>query len=144
MVRLTTLFLVVQCQQGSLSPSSSAKVVACILALRSYHEWKQGGALGFWRLKSPNLPTVYGTSPSKTSTRGIKAPRKWFPTDQDYADNMELFSPSAQSTNSMSFDKDSRASFEGMLESVRLGLNGSLDGDAEDLPFNTNASGCYN
>ncbi|CAM6022900.1 unnamed protein product [Sphagnum balticum] len=104
-------------EQGSLSPSSSAKVVACILALRSYHEWKQGGALGFWRLKSPNLPTVYGTSPSKTSTRGIKAPRKWFPTDQDYADNMELFSPSAQSTNSMSFDKDSRASFEGMLES---------------------------
>ncbi|CAM6074937.1 unnamed protein product [Sphagnum tenellum] len=104
-------------EQGSLSPSSSAKVVACILALRSYQEWKQGGALGFWRLKSPNLPTVYGTSPSKTSTRGIKAPRKWFPTDQDYADNMELFSPSAQSTNSMSFDKDSRASFEGMLES---------------------------
>ncbi|CAM6047082.1 unnamed protein product [Sphagnum compactum] len=104
-------------EQGSLSPSSSAKVVACILALRSYHEWKQGGALGFWRLKSPNLPTVYGTSPSKTSTRGIKAPRKWFPTEQDYADNMELFSPSAQSTNSMSFDKDSRASFEGMLES---------------------------
>jgi hypothetical protein len=57
---------------------------------------------------------------------------------------MELFSPSAQSTNSMSFDKDSRASFEGMLESVRSGLNGSLDGDSEDLPFNTNASGCDN
>jgi hypothetical protein len=27
---------------------------------------------------------------------------------------------------------------------VRSGLHGSLDGDSEDLPFNTNASGCYN
>ncbi|CAK9872555.1 unnamed protein product [Sphagnum jensenii] len=52
-------------EQGSLSPSSSAKLVDCILALKSYHEWKQGGALGFWRLKSPSHPMGYITNSGK-------------------------------------------------------------------------------
>ncbi len=137
-----------QCHQGSLSPSSSAKLVDCILALKSYHEWKQGGALGFWRLKSPSHPMGYITNSGKYITRSksmntssSQGRRKWAIPDLEGLDDRDLLSSPELSVNSLSFDKDSRASFEEMLHNAHAGQNGVGDGDADEVLSNMHMSG---
>ncbi|CAM6040060.1 unnamed protein product [Sphagnum compactum] len=129
-------------EQGSLSPSSSAKLVDCILALKSYHEWRQGGALDFWRLKSPNHPLgssmmtsagkyVTRSKSMNTTTTSNQARRKWALPDLQGLDDREMMMPSS-SANSLSSDKDSsKAPFEGMLQSACSGQNGG--GDADEM-----------
>ncbi len=131
-----------QCHQGSLSPSSSAKLVDCILALKSYHEWKQGGALGFWRLKSPSHPMgpvtnsgKYITRSKSMNTSSSQGRRKWAIPDLEGLDDRDLLSSPELSVNSLNFDKDSRASFEEMLQ------NGVGDGDADEVLSNMHMSG---
>jgi hypothetical protein len=137
-----------QCPQGSLSPSSSAKLVDCILALKSYHEWKQGGALGFWRLKSPSHPMGYITNSGKYITRSksmntssSQGRRKWAIPDLEGLDDRDLLSSPELSVNSLNFDKDSRASFEEMLHNAHAGQNGVGDGDADEVLSNMHMSG---
>jgi hypothetical protein len=82
--------------QGSISSSSSAKLVDCILALKSYHEWKQGGALGFWRLKSPNHATGNSTNSKFTRSRSMNSSsnsrKKWAILDHESLDDSSLAS----------------------------------------------------
>jgi len=51
-------------EQESLRPGSTTKIVDCILALKSYYEWKQCGGNGSWKyagpLKSPMIPRSTG------------------------------------------------------------------------------------
>ncbi|XP_057818675.1 kinesin-like protein KIN-14L isoform X2 [Cryptomeria japonica] len=58
-------------EQGSLQPGSTTKIVDCILALKSYHEWKKSGGNGSWKytglLKSPMFLRNAG-SPQCTSS----------------------------------------------------------------------------
>lgn len=130
-----------------MSPSSSAKLVDCILALKSYHDWKQGGALGFWRLKSPNHPTGHATNSSKYLDRSkslnmnSNVRRKWALPDQESLDDSSLSSSPDRSANSLNFDKDSRTVYDGMLPSGQSGQKGGLDGDLDELASNLNTSG---
>ncbi|CAK9202501.1 unnamed protein product [Sphagnum troendelagicum] len=117
-------------EQVSLCPSSSAKLVDCILALKAYHEWKQGGAMGFWRLKSPNHLMGYVPNSGKYVTRHKsmnsmcnQARRKWGHPDLEYLGDRDLSSPDL-SANPLIFDRDSRASLEGMLYNSHFHQNG--------------------
>eukprot|EP00253_Pinus_taeda_P031313 PITA_31313 len=51
-------------EQESLRPGSTTKIVDCILALKSYYEWKQCGGNGSWKyagpLRSPMIPRSTG------------------------------------------------------------------------------------
>ncbi|KAG1371096.1 Kinesin-like protein KIN-14A [Cocos nucifera] len=55
-------------ERDTLEAGSAAKVVDCILALKSYHEWKQcNGGNGPWKLaKSPVVPQSVGRMQSHT------------------------------------------------------------------------------
>ena len=105
-----------------MSSSSSAKLVDCILALKSYHDWKQGGALGFWRLKSPNHPTGYITNTTKyfnrsKSMNGSNVSRKkWALPDQESLDDNSLTCLSTQPDVSLTFEKDIPAPFSEALQ----------------------------
>ncbi|CAM6051253.1 unnamed protein product [Sphagnum compactum] len=86
-------------EQVSICPSSSAKLVDCILALKAYHEWKQGGAMGFWRLKSPNHQMGYVPNSGKYVTRHKsmnsmcnQARRKWGHPDLEYLGDRDILS----------------------------------------------------
>lgn len=51
-------------EQESLQPGSTTKIVDCILAMKSYYEWKQCGGNGSWKyagpLRSPMIPRSTG------------------------------------------------------------------------------------
>lgn len=81
-------FEVSDLEQGSMSTSASAKLVDCILALKSYYDWKQGGSLGFWRLNSPNHSTESTQfSRSKGMNSSFNSRQKWSNPDQGSLDN---------------------------------------------------------
>lgn len=44
------------CSQGG----KSARIVECVLALKSYREWKQSGGSGTWRYIVNSKPTTFG------------------------------------------------------------------------------------
>jgi len=44
------------CSQGG----KSARIVECVLALKSYREWKQSGGSGTWRYILNSKPTTFG------------------------------------------------------------------------------------
>ena len=124
-----------------MSSSSSAKLVDCILALKSYHDWKQGGALGFWRLKSPT-----GSGSCVTSSRYSNHPRnlnnsnsrrKWMLSDQEPLDETSLSSSPDQSANFLSLHTENRASFDDI---TRLDLSGQ-DGKGDEQSSSPETSG---
>jgi hypothetical protein len=131
-----------------MSSSSSAKLVDCILALKSYHDWKQGGALGFWRLKSPNHPTGYITNTSKyfnrsKSMNGSNVSRKkWALSDQESLDDNSLTCLSTQPDVSPSFEKGIPAPFSEGLQSSPFDKKDNSNGIVDDeVAANGNTSG---
>lgn len=44
------------CSQGG----KSGRIVECVLALKSYREWKQSGGSGSWRYIVNSKPTTFG------------------------------------------------------------------------------------
>lgn len=44
------------CSQGG----KSSRIVECVLALKSYREWKQSGGSGLWRYIVNSKPTTFG------------------------------------------------------------------------------------
>lgn len=44
----------------SLQGGKSARVVNCVLALKSYSEWKQGGGSGSWKFGTNTKPSTFG------------------------------------------------------------------------------------
>ncbi|KAG0613123.1 hypothetical protein M758_6G078800 [Ceratodon purpureus] len=117
-------------EQGSMSSSSSAKLVDCILGLKSYHDWKQGGALGFWRLKSPTHPTENITnsklSRSKSMNSSSNSRKKWAIPDQESLDDTSFESSSNQPS---SFDP---ASPDSSHEALRNGPSRENSVSVED------------
>ena len=132
-------------------------MVDCILALKSYHEWKQGGALGFGRLNSPNSPTHatgYATTSSKYVNRSKNlnmglSPSRRKPcaiSDHDSSNDTSLSSsPERSATHFLTFEKDNKRTF---LEGISWGVqssgqsNGMHDEDyVQDLNSNANAPG---
>ena len=131
-----------------MSSSSSAKLVDCILALKSYHDWKQGGALGFWRLKSPNHPTGYITNTTKyfnrsKSMNGSNVSRKkWALPDQESLDDNSLTCLSTQPDVSLSFEKGIPAPFSEALQSSPFDKKDNSNGIVDDeVAANGNTSG---
>lgn len=126
-------------RQGPMSSNSSAKLVDCILALKSFHDWKQGGALGFWRLKSP---TGSGScvSSSRYLNHAKNSRRKWMLSDQEFLDGTSLSSSPDQSANFLSFHKDNRASFDDIMRLDRSGQDG-VDGKSDELSSSPETSG---
>lgn len=131
-----------------MSSSSSAKLVDCILALKSYHDWKQGGALGFWRLKSPNHPTGHITNTTKyfnrsKSMNGSNVSRKkWALPDQESLDDNSLTCLSTQTDVSLTFEKGIPAPFSEALQSSPFIRNDNSNGIVDDeVAANGNTSG---
>ncbi|XP_024400704.1 kinesin-like protein KIN-14C isoform X1 [Physcomitrium patens] len=133
-------FEVSDLEQGSMSSSSSAKLVDCILALKSYHDWKQGGALGFWRLKSPSHPpvnmnkSVSKSSHSKSDNRSANAGIQWAIPDLDGTSVPSTFK---QSTG---FEYSGPFSGHTAFTSDPSGENNSPVGDAEEVASIDNSS----
>ena len=48
--------LCLMCSQGG----KSTRIVECVLALKSYREWKQSGGSGTWRYIVTSKPTTFG------------------------------------------------------------------------------------
>lgn len=123
-----------------MSSSSSAKLVDCILALKSYHDWKQGGALGFWRLKSPSHPpvnmnkSVSKSSHSKSDNRSANAGIQWAIPDLDGTSVPSTFK---QSTG---FEYSGPFSGHTAFTSDPSGENNSPVGDAEEVASIDNSS----
>lgn len=130
-------------KQGSMSSNSSAKLVDCILALKSYHDWKEGGALGFWRLKSPSHPTgninkpVSKFSRSKSMNNSSNARKKWTIPDPESLDDASLASLSNQPPT---FEPDSSVSGHETLPNGASGEKTSSVGDGEDVASNETSS----
>ena len=135
-------------------------MVDCILALKSYHEWKQGGALGFGRLNSPNSPTHatgYATTSSKYVNRSKSlnmglSPSRRKPcaiSDHDSSNDTSLSSsPERSATHFLTFEKDNKRTF---LEGISWGVqssgqsNGMHEEDyVHDLNSNANANASGN
>lgn len=120
-----------------MSSNSSAKLVDCILALKSYHDWKQGGALGFWRLKSPTeSESCVASSRYSNHSRNINicsnnSRRKWKLSDQESLDGTSLSSSPDQSANFLSLHKDNRASFDDVMRLDQSGQDG-VDGKSDE------------
>lgn len=126
--------------QGSMSSSSSAKLVDCILALKSYYDWKQGGGVGFWRLKSPNHPAGNSTnskfSRSKSMNNSSNSRKKWAILDQESLDDTSLASLSNEPS---SFAPASSVSSREALSNGPSGENRSSGADRE-VTSNENSS----
>ncbi|XP_024394330.1 kinesin-like protein KIN-14C isoform X2 [Physcomitrium patens] len=137
-------FEVSDLEQGSMSSSSSAKLVDCILALKSYHDWKQGGALGFWRLKSPSHPTgnmsksISKFSASKNVNKSGNARKQWANPDQESHDDTILASAS---NHSKGFEPGESVSGHESLTNDLSGENCSSVGDGEEVVFINNSAG---
>lgn len=116
-----------------MSSNASGKLVDCILALKSYHDWKQGGALGFWRLKSPTDSGSCVTSSRYLShLKNPNSRRKWIlSSDQESLDGTSLSSSPEQSANFLSFHKDSRASFDDVMRLDQSGQD-CIDGRSDE------------
>ena len=114
-----------------MSSSSSAKLVDCILGLKSYYDWKQGGALGFWRLKSPTHPTGNinnsKLSRSKSMNSSSNSRKKWAIPDQESFDDTSLESQPS------SFEPSSSVSSPEALPSGSSGENNSSVEDGEEV-----------
>lgn len=130
-------------KQGSISSNSSAKLVDCILALKSYHDWKQGGALGLWRLKSPSHSTgninrsVPKFSRSKSMNNSSNARKKWAIPDPESLDDTSLASLSNQPPTS---ELDFSVSGHEALPNDASGENGSSLRDGEEVSGNEPSS----
>ena len=125
-----------------MSSNSSAKLVDCILALKSYHDWKQGGALGFWRLKSPSHPTgtinksISKFQRSKSMNNSSNARNKWGIPDPESLDDTSLASLSNQPPT---VEPDSVSGSE-TLPNGPSGENSSSVGDGEEVAFSETSS----
>ncbi|KAG0554696.1 hypothetical protein KC19_12G111500 [Ceratodon purpureus] len=117
-------------EQGPMSSNSSAKVIDCILALKSYHDWKQGGALGFWRLKSPTgsgscvTSSRYSNHSKNLNICSNNSRRKWMLADQESLDGTSLSSSPDQSASFLSLHKDNRASYDDIMRLDQSGQDG--------------------
>ncbi|KAG0585317.1 hypothetical protein KC19_2G003100 [Ceratodon purpureus] len=136
-------FEVSDLEQGSMSSNSSAKLVDCILALKSYHDWKQGGALGFWRLKSPSHPTgnmnrsVSKFSRSKSMNNSSNARKKWAIPDSESLDDTSLTSLSNEPPT---FEPDSSVSGHETLPNGPSRENRSSVEDGEEVACSETSS----
>lgn len=126
-----------------MSSNSSAKLVDCILALKSYHDWKQGGAVGFWRLKSPSHSTgnssrsVSKFSRSKSMNNSSKSRKKWAVPESESLDDTSLASLSDQPPG---FEPDSSVSGHETSPNGSPGEKGSSVGVGEEVAGNENNS----
>ncbi|XP_024363898.1 kinesin-like protein KIN-14C isoform X7 [Physcomitrium patens] len=133
-------------EKGPMSSNASAKLVDCILGLKSFHDWKQGGALGFWRLKSPadsikscaTLSATYSNHSKNANICSKNSRRKWIFTDQDSLDGTSLSSSPDQSINHPTFVKQNGTP----LDIMRAGHSGRnyFDGKNEERALNPDAS----
>ncbi len=94
--------------------------------------------MGFWRLKSPNHLMGYVPNAGKYVTRHKsmnsmcnQATRKWGHPDLEYLGDRDILSSPDLSVNPLIFDRDSRASLEGMLYNSHFDQNGRGNGDAD-------------
>lgn len=121
--------------------SSSAKLVDCILGLKSYYDWKQGGALGFWRLKSPTHPTgnIINSklSRSKSMNSSSNSRKKWAILDQESLGDTSLQSLSNQPT---SYEPASPASSQETLLNDLPAGNSHLVEDQKEVACIENTS----
>lgn len=128
--------------QGSMPSSSSAKLVDCILALKSFHEWKQGGALGFWRLKSPNHVTGNSTNSKFVRSRSMNSSsnsrKKWAPQDQESNDDS---SSASLSNEPSSFEAVSSVSSHDALPNIASAETRSSGADREVTSYVKSSTG---